>query len=468
MFIQLGKLGDKIGMLEDIIKARKEKLENIKAKRINPYPAEARRTLTAGEAVKNFYRIMASRRKIFLAGRLRSWRDQGGVVFTDLEDETGRIQLVLKKDSLADFDFFKAGLDAGDFVEAAGRLFKTKAGQKSVEAVHLKILTKSLRPLPAEWYGLKDVEDRFRRRYLDFILNPEVKAKAEFRSRLTVELRKILWAEGFLEAETPVLQPLPGGAKAKPFKTYHHALKEDFYLRVAPELYLKRLLVGGFEKVFEIGKNFRNEGVDREHNPEFTMLELYWAYQDYRGLMEFLKKFLLRAVKNLKLKNHPFAGKWETITFDQALEKFLKAKADNLSPDEADEVFKKEVRPKIINPTFIINQPKAISPLAKANSQDPDLVDRFQLIVGGFELVNGFSELNDPLDQRQRMEEQERKFRAGDEEASRLDQDFLEALEYGMPPAAGLGMGIDRLAALLTDSHNVKEIIAFPTLRSEK
>lgn len=462
-------------MLEDIIKKRLEKLAALKSHKINPYPAEAKRTLTAFGAVKDFTHLSKSKKIFWLAGRLRSLRDQGGVVFADLEDESGRIQIILKKKFTKDFEIFKNNLDAGDFIETSGCLIKTKTSQKSLEAKNCKILAKSLRPLPSEWFGLKDVEERFRQRYLDFILNPEVKKKIEARGRLIAEIRKILWQSGFLEVETPMLQHLPGGAKAEPFKTYYRALKEDLYLRVAPELFLKRMLAGGFEKIFEIGRNFRNEGVDKDHNPEFTMMELYWAYQDYVGLMKFVREFLLKVFHSLGFKKSivygdkkiNIAGRWEQITFDKALRKFYGAKADSLNNTEADEVFKKIVRPNLINPTFVINHPKAISPLAKTNKKDPDLADRFQLIMAGVELVNAFSELNDPIDQRERLEEQERLFRAGDQEASRFDEDFIEALEYGMPPAAGMGIGIDRLAAILTNSHSIKEVIAFPTLKSE-
>ncbi|NCO15549.1 MAG: lysine--tRNA ligase, partial [Parcubacteria group bacterium] len=312
-----------------------------------------------------------------------------------------------------------------------------------------------LRPLPTQWYGLKDVEERYRKRYLDLILNPEVKEKIISRSKIIETLRQDLAKEGFIEVETPMLQPLPGGALARPFITHHNALNCDFYLRVAPELYLKRLLVAGFEKIYEIGRDFRNEGIDRDHNPEFTMFELYWAYQDWEGLMKFTEKLLKKFIP----------GKWEKITFEAALKKYAKKDIKKLRPEEIDEIFKKEVRPKIIKPTFVTHYPKFLSPFAKPVEDNPDLTERFQLIVDGMEIVNGFSELNDPVDQRQRMEEQERKYRAGNQEASRLDEDFLEALEYGMPPAAGWGVGIDRLAALVTKSHNVKEIIAFPTLK---
>ncbi|PIY59145.1 lysine--tRNA ligase [Candidatus Wolfebacteria bacterium CG_4_10_14_0_8_um_filter_39_64] len=455
-------------MLEDIIRERQKKLKNLLKEDINPYPAKIKRTILISEALKDFNKLSSSKKQLFLTGRIKALRDQGNLIFIDLKDESGKIQAVLKadvlvgsptlrrgKDNLNNFKILKQNLDVGDFLSVSGPLFKTQKGEKSIEVKTAEIITKSLRPLPTQWYGLKDVEERYRKRYLDLILNPEVKEKIISRSKIIETLRQDLAKEGFIEVETPMLQPLPGGALARPFITHHNALNCDFYLRVAPELYLKRLLVAGFEKIYEIGRDFRNEGIDRDHNPEFTMFELYWAYQEWEGLMKFTEKLLKKFIP----------GKWEKITFEAALKKYAKKDIKKLRPEEIDEIFKKEVRPKIIKPTFVTHYPKFLSPFAKPVEDNPDLTERFQLIVDGMEIVNGFSELNDPVDQRQRMEEQERKYRAGNQEASRLDEDFLEALEYGMPPAAGWGVGIDRLAALVTKSHNVKEIIAFPTLK---
>ena len=455
-------------MLEDIIRERQKKLKNLLKEDINPYPAKIKRTILISEALKDFNKLSSSKKQLFLTGRIKALRNQGNLIFIDLKDESGKIQAVLKadvlvgsptlrrgKDNLNNFKILKQNLDVGDFLSVSGPLFKTQKGEKSIEVKTAEIITKSLRPLPTQWYGLKDVEERYRKRYLDLILNPEVKEKIISRSKIIETLRQDLAKEGFIEVETPMLQPLPGGALARPFITHHNALNCDFYLRVAPELYLKRLLVAGFEKIYEIGRDFRNEGIDRDHNPEFTMFELYWAYQDWEGLMKFTEKLLKKFIP----------GKWEKITFEAALKKYAKKDIKKLRPEEIDEIFKKEVRPKIIKPTFVTHYPKFLSPFAKPVEDNPDLTERFQLIVDGMEIVNGFSELNDPVDQRQRMEEQERKYRAGNQEASRLDEDFLEALEYGMPPAAGWGVGIDRLAALVTKSHNVKEIIAFPTLK---
>lgn len=448
-------------MLDDIIKERLRKLKELRDSGHDPYPARVKRTITTEEAVRNFSKLLRSKQKVFLVGRIMGLRDQGNLIFVDLADEFGKIQCIFKKDTLTNFLILKRAIDIGDFLEVRGSPFITKKGEKSIEASEARVAAKSIRPLPSEWYGLKDVEERYRKRYLDTILNSETRTKFEARSKIIRELREFLHSEGFIEVETPVLQELAGGAKAKPFVTHHNALDQDFYLRIAPELFLKRLLVGGFEKIFEIGRVFRNEGIDHDHNPEFTMMELYWAYADWEELMKFTEK-MLKPI----LKKRFGAKKWPHITYEAAAEKYAGNRSAKLVPEKLDDIFKHEVRPKIIEPTFVTHYPKSISPLAKSDPKNPELTERFQLIVGGTELVNGFSELNDPAEQRTRMEEQERRFRAGDEEEARMDHDFLEALEYGMPPAAGLGIGIDRLAAIATLSHNVKEVIIFPTLRS--
>lgn len=451
-------------MLDDIINERKKKLTDLIDAGVNPYPAKIKRTCVISEALKNFGPFSRQQKKIFLAGKIVGLRDQGGLIFIDVDDGSSKIQVVLKKANLKNFKLLKDNLDVGDFISVAGILFLTKSKEKSIEAKDASIIVKSLRPLPTQWYGFKDVEERFRKRYLDILLNKEVKDKLIKRSEIVKELREMLWKEGFIEVETPMLQPIAGGALARPFSTHHNALDTDFYLRIAPELYLKRLLVAGFDKVFELGKSFRNEGIDRDHNPEFTILEFYWAYQDWEDLMKFTEKLLKKWFKK----------KIKKITFEEAMKKYAnfdlrkKNLNDSKIKEEIDEVFKKEVRPKIIEPTFIIKYPKVISPLAKACQGDPNFTERFQLLAEGTELVNAFSELNDPVDQRSRMEEQEKMFRAGDKEASRLDEEFLEALEYGMPPAAGWGLGVDRLVAIITKSHNVKEIITFPTLRPKE
>ena len=457
-------------MLEDIIKERRQKLNNLINQGLNPYPSKIKKDFSIGEILKDFNKISASDKRISTAGRIMGLRDQGNLIFADIKDEGGKMQIVLKKNLLANFKLLKQSLDIGDFMAVSGTLIKTKVGEKSVEAKTADVIAKSLRPLPSSWYGLKDIEERFRKKYLDIILNEQAKEKIVFRSEIVRIIREELQKEKFIEMETPIFQYLAGGAKARPFITHHNALNIDFYLRIAPELFLKRLLVAGFEKVFEIGKVFRNEGIDRDHNPEFTMLELYWAYQDWEELMKFTEKILKKAVAGAKIKNNRakyFAKnkKWPKITYIDSFKKYTKIDINKIKVKEIDEIFKKEVRPKINEPIFITHYPKSISPLAKSCADNSSLTERFQLIIDGMEIVNGFSELNDPIDQRKRMEEQEKMYRAGDQEASRLDEDFLEALEYGMPPAAGLGIGIDRFIALLTDSDNIKEVIIFPTLR---
>ena len=457
-------------MLEDIIKERRQKLNNLINQGLNPYPSKIKKDFSIGEILKDFNKISASDKRISTAGRIMGLRDQGNLIFADIKDEGGKMQIVLKKNLLANFKLLKQSLDIGDFMAVSGTLIKTKVGEKSVEAKTADVIAKSLRPLPSSWYGLKDIEERFRKKYLDIILNEQAKEKIVFRSEIVRIIREELQKEKFIEMETPIFQYLAGGAKARPFITHHNALNIDFYLRIAPELFLKRLLVAGFEKVFEIGRVFRNEGIDRDHNPEFTMLELYWAYQDWEELMKFTEKILKKAVAGAKIKNNRakyFAKnkKWPKITYIDSFKKYTKIDINKIKVKEIDEIFKKEVRPKINEPIFITHYPKSISPLAKSCADNSSLTERFQLIIDGMEIVNGFSELNDPIDQRKRMEEQEKMYRAGDQEASRLDEDFLEALEYGMPPAAGLGIGIDRFIALLTDSDNIKEVIIFPTLR---
>lgn len=445
-------------MIDDIIKERFKKKEDLEKLGYDIYPARVERTHLISEAIEAFNSLTKQKKKISVAGRVMGLRVQGGLGFADLRDGSGKLQAVLKKDNLKDFSVLKSNLDIGDFLEVSGALFKTQKGEKSIEAKSAKIIVKALRPLPSVWHGLQDVEERFRKRYLDLLLNAEVKEKLVARSKIVEHLRSSLAKEGFLEVETPMLQPIPGGAKAKPFVTHHNALDADFYLRIAPELYLKRLLVGGLEKVFEIGRNFRNEGIDRDHNPEFTMMEMYWAYEDYKGLMKFTEKLLKKFIP----------GKWQIVTFAEIFKKLSGKDYKKVSSDALDEVFKKEVRPKIEKPTFVVDYPESIMQLAKLKKEDPGLTESFQLIVNGAEIVKGFSELNNPTVQRSQMERQDKEFRGGDEEAPRLDTDFLEALEYGMPPAAGLGLGIDRLAALVTKSHSVKEIILFPTLRPKE
>jgi lysyl-tRNA synthetase, class II len=490
--------------LSEIREIRLKKMEAIKRSFLNPYPQKSKRTHKIKEALNGFGKLSRLKEEVILAGRIKSLRTHGSSAFLDIEDGsassprdgTGKIQGFLRKNSIGEQgykSFFKI-FDIGDFVELRGVLFKTKRGEKTINIADYKILAKSLLPLPEKWHGLKDTEERFRKRYLDLIFNPEVKFKFKTRSNIIKEIRNFLNKEGFLEVETPILQSIYGGAKARPFKTHLNAQNLDLYLRIALELHLKRLLVGGFEKIYELGKCFRNEGVDRSHNPDFTMLEFYWAYADYKDMMKFTEKmfnFLLKKVFNgLKIKYQGkeinFKKPWPRIEFSQLLKKYTKINLDEINlealkkealklgvktdkmsskPEIADEIYKKYCLPKIWQPAFVINHPMGFFPLAKAHEKDAGKLSNFQLIIAGWELVNAFSELNDPVEQRKRFEEQEKLFKKGLEEAQRMDQDFITALEYGMPPAAGFGMGIDRLVALLTDSRSLREVILFPTMK---
>jgi len=452
-------------MLEDIKKTRLKKLENLKKAGINPYPAEVLRTHTNKEALDEFKKL--ANKEITLVGRVRSIREHGGSTFCDIDDGSAEIQVYFRKDVVGDkeYNLFINNIDVGDFIEVFGKLFLTKKGEKTLDVLKWKILTKSIMPLPDEWYGLQDVEERFRKRYLDLILNKEIKDKFVRRSEIIGKIKKFLDNNGFLEVETPMLQIMAGGAKAKPFKTHLNALDMDLYLRIAPELYLKRLLVGGFEKVYELGRNFRNEGMDREHNPEFTMLEFYAAYWNYEKMMDFTEKLLKSLDKKI------FGKKFKIVEYNKIIKKPAASpegkqagppQSEGLGGDE------KEVFGKIKEPTFIIHHPVGISPLSKKSEKNPKQVERFQLIINGLEIANGFSELNDPIDQIERFKAQEIERKKGDEEAHQFDKDFIEALEYGMPPAAGIGIGIDRLAALLTNSKTLREIILFPTMRPKE
>jgi len=482
--------------MEKIIEVRLKKLKNIQNSLSDPFPIFSKRDLTIEEAKKKFKELSLHQKEIFLVGRIKSLRTHGGLSFFDIEDGSGKIQAALKKDKVGEwsYKFFLENFDVGDFVQLKGLLFLTKTGEKTIEVLDFKILAKSLRPLPEKWHGLKDVEERFRKRYLDLIFNPQVKEKFILRAKIIQEIRNFLIEKGFLEVETPILQPIYGGARAKPFKTHLNALDIDLYLRISPELYLKRLLVGGFEKVFEIGKCFRNEGMDKFHNPDFTMLEFYWAFSDYKQLMKFteemFKKILKKIFKKTKIiyqeKEIDFTPPWPRIEFDAIFRKetgldydtanqkalLEKAKEIGLQLDSnlpkaeiADEIFKKKIKPKVWQPTFFIHYPLGFQTLAKSLEQNPKRLANFQLIVAGTELVNAFSELNDPIEQRKRFEEQRKLLKEGYGEAHPFDEDFLEALEYGMPPAAGFGMGIDRLIMILTNSSSLREIILFPAMR---
>lgn len=490
--------------MSDEYTIRLEKLNKIKEAGANPYPSVVDKNADIDEILDHFDIWEKKGKEIKLVGRIRSVRLHGGAVFVDLDDGTAKIQLHIKKDIVgaSKFEFFETYIDTADFISAKGKLFKTRRGEKTVEVRDFRLITKTLLPLPEKWHGLSDIETRFRKRYLDLISNPKIKKIFETRSNIIKFLREFLDKEGFVEVETPMLQSIPGGANARPFVTHHNALDSDFYLRIAPELYLKRLVIGGMNKVFEVARCFRNEGIDYQHNPEFTQIELYWAYADYNDLMKMVEKMFKELLLKLGYRDSKikyaegeinFTPPFKKMTFKDAVSKYGGIDLDKYDETKSkellntarkegaeieegtsygkilDEIFKTFVRPKIVQPTFVIDYPLALSPLAKRKADKPELTERFQLLVGkGIELVNAFSELNDPLDQEERFKKQQEAREAGEEEAQRFDKDFVEALQHGMPPTAGLGLGIDRLTALLTDSHNIKEVILFPTLKPEK
>lgn len=477
-------------MLSEIIKERIKKLKKLEKLGINPYPEKTGRQFPIKEALINFTSWSKNKKKIILAGRILGFREHGGAIFLDIKDQTGKIQLIFKIDELGEekFSFLKDFFDLGDFLEAQGVLFETKRKEITLLIKDFKLLTKSIRPLPKIWYGLEDAEERFRRRYVDLLENEIVKDRFVLRSKIITAIREFLNQKDYLEVETPILQPLYGGANANPFESYLEALKMKVYLRIAPELYLKRLVVGGLENVYEIGKCFRNEGIDRDHNPEFTMLELYSAYQsreEAMSLVEALLKFLAKKFQKECPESKVFLKKnWLMIGYEEILKKEtglsfkenqglwlqkarkmkLVVKKNDSKEKIADTIFKK-IRINILEPTFIIDHPVSISPLAKKKTDDSDKTSRFQLIASGLELVNGFSELNDPIDQKNRFQDQAKMRKKGDLEAHPLDIDYIEALEYGLPPTAGLGIGIDRLITIFTKAPSLKEVIFFPFMK---
>ena len=434
-----------------------------------------------------------------IAGRIVALRRFGKAAFASLQDGAHRLQVYLKKDVLGDNGFhLSQELDLGDWIGVEGHLFRTKTNELTLEVQKLTFLSKGLRPLPEKWHGLTDIETRYRQRYVDLIANPEVHKIFETRSRLIAGIRNYFTEQGFLEVETPMMQPIPGGATARPFVTHHNALNTDLYLRIAPELYLKRLIVGGFRRVFEINRSFRNEGLSTRHNPEFTMLEFYQAYADYNDLMALTEDLFSKLAKDIcgttvleyQGQNINLTPPWRRLPYFEAVLEYNQLDRSILENREAAEgaakqlrvevpkgtthvgilnlIFEETVESKLIQPTFITDYPTEISPLSRRKDSDPSLTDRFELFIGTRELANGFSELNDPIDQRQRFEEQVAQREAGDDEAHYLDEDFVRALEYGMPPTAGEGIGIDRLVMLFTNQASIRDVILFPQLRPEK
>ncbi|WP_079654680.1 lysine--tRNA ligase [Thermocrinis minervae] len=450
--------------------------------------------------VKEFYDKDPQFREVKLAGRLVSLRSMGKAIFGHIQDYSGKIQVYIKKDVLGDekFSIFEETVDVGDILGVEGKLFRTKTGELTIEVQDFMLLAKCLHPLPEKWHGLKDVEVRYRQRYLDLISNPEARSIFILRSKIVSLLRRFLDERGFIEVETPILQPIASGANAKPFITYHNYLEQNLYLRIAPELYLKRLIVGGFNRVYELGKNFRNEGVDTTHNPEFTMVEFYCAYWDYKDLMKFTEELFTYILDNIvgsraityRGRELDFNPPFKVYRyFDLLKEKtgkdkdfFLRdveglrklaidlgiPKAEKLTHAKLiDKVFDVLVEDELWGPVFVVDFPKILSPLAKTHREDPDLVERFELFIAGKEIANAYTELNDPFEQRERFLEQLKEKEMGDEEAMQMDEDFVTALEYGMPPTAGEGIGIDRLVMILADVDSIREVILFPALRSK-
>ncbi|MGD0016159.1 MAG: lysine--tRNA ligase [Verrucomicrobiia bacterium] len=473
-----------------MIRQRLEKRAKLLEKGIDPYGGffEVSESVTAVRANPTAERVVR------LAGRLMSHRDMGGSMFADIKDATGKIQIYVQKKALAaeQFDLFKHFIDLGDIIGVNGKLFTTHAGELTVRVEHVTLLSKAIRPLPKEWFGIKDVETRVRQRYLDLILNDNVREMFRIRSQVISEIRRFLDGHGFLEVETPMMQPLAGGAAAKPFQTHHDALGMDLFLRVAPELYLKRLLVGGLERVYELNRNFRNEGISRRHNPEFTMLEVYQAYGDYETMMELVQNLITTVAQNVLGRliiprardgeEINLTPPWRRVVYREIIEERAgkdwfkitaeerKARATQLgvefapnSPDfeVTNAVFEKTIEPTLLNPTFVTRLPSDLVVLAKPNREDPSVVDVFELVVNGHELAPAYSELNDPVVQRQRLLHQA----AGHTEG--IDKDFLAALEHGMPPAGGMGIGIDRLVMMLTGAESIRDVILFPQLRPQ-
>lgn len=480
----------------DQVQARREKLEALQQAGKDPFVATFQPTHTADEIVSQ-YDVLEGW-TVRVAGRLLLLRTQGRVSFADLRDGSGRIQLFVRVNNIGEdayADFRK--LDLGDIVGVVGTVMKTKKGEISIEVTKCTLLAKALRPLPEKWHGLKDVELRYRRRYLDLITNPKSRQVFEARSKVMQSIRTYLVDKGYVEVETPMLHPIAGGAAAKPFKTHHNALDMDLYLRIAPELYLKRLLVGGFERVFEIGKTFRNEGVSTRHNPEFTLLEAYEAYGDYESMMKLTEELYAHVAEQVtgstivqfQGQELDFTPPWPRITMLDAIEQYAGVSLHDVEGDEqarrvakaagfkvpddatyADVIthlLEEKVEPQLIQPTFVTQHPVEISPLAKRNPDNPRFTDRFEPYANGWEIANGFTELNDPIDQRNRFEAQVALRADGDEEAHMMDEDFLLALEYAMPPAGGLGIGIDRLVMLLTDSPSIRDVLLFPHMRQQ-
>lgn len=484
--------------LNKLMEQKIEKYKDFKDRGIKNYDEKFEIDTHAEDIINNFEDY--EEKTVKLSGRLMALRTHGKASFADIQDMTGKMQLYVKVNIIGEnrYELFTE-LDIGDIVGIEGEVFKTNRGQISVKVKEFKLLTKSLRPLPEKFHGLKDKEMRYRQRYLDLIMNPEVKDTFIVRSKIIRSFRDILDDKDFLEVETPMMHPIAGGANAKPFITHHNALDMELYLRIAPELYLKRLIVGGFDRVYEINRNFRNEGMSYKHNPEFTTLELYQAQADYHDMMDITEELVVKSAEDiLGTTNISYQDQdidlsipWERITMkelvknktgfdydnlDNIEDAYSKAKELGVNIEEKGlskgellyEVFESLVEEKLVKPTFVMDYPIEVSPLAKNKEDEPEFTYRFEAFINGWEIANAFSELNDPFEQESRFEHQVQQREAGDEEAQMMDKDFVRALEYGMPPTGGLGIGIDRLIMLLTDSKSIRDVILFPTMRPEQ
>ena len=490
--------------LQPLMVQRLRKIDDLKKEGINLFPNDFRADNTSGDLVKQYGQATPDDLKMVkesfsLAGRIMAMRDFGKAAFIHIQDRGGKIQVYVRSERVGEksFSIFKK-MDIGDFIGITGTLFRTKTHELTIDAVSIRLLTKCMRPLPEKWHGLKDVETRYRQRYLDLLVNPKVKEIFIKRTRVIQLIRQFLDARDFLEVETPMMQPIPGGATARPFKTYHNALEMDLYLRVAPELYLKRLVIGGIERVYEVNRNFRNEGISTQHNPEFTMLELYQSYATFEDLMALTQEMVCFIAQDVlggldleyQGERLDLSPPWRRLTVEEAIVQWGGVDPKTLGDYDKGleyaqsagihlergiphgkiitEILGEIVEPHLIQPTFITHYPTDVSPLSRRNQAHPDLVDRFELFIGGKEVANGFSELNDPVDQRERFIKQLEQGNGREMEGHRLDEDFLNALEYGMPPTAGEGIGIDRLVMLLMDSPSIREVILFPLLRPQR
>lgn len=487
--------------LSELLLQRRRKVNALWTAGINPYPNDFKPAHTAADVVEQYgsvEQIDAPDVEFVLAGRIIARRSFGKAAFIQIQDRSGRIQIYVRKDDLSEEAFAQfESFDIGDIIGVAGFPFRTQKGELSVHARMVRLLVKSLLPLPEKFHGLTDVETRYRQRYVDLIVNPEVREIFIKRSRIVNLIRQFMTSRDFLEVETPMMQPIPGGATARPFVTHHNALDMELFLRIAPELYLKRLVVGGFERVFEINRNFRNEGISVRHNPEFTMMEFYQAYATYEDLMDFTEELFCHVAQEVlgtldftyQELAISFQRPWRRLTVKEAILEYGDIEQKQLEdrdlalayarsigldlPDEIGygklimEIFEEVAEHKLIQPTFVTAYPTEVSPLSRKNDHDPYIVDRFELMIGGREIANAFSELNDPVDQKERFLAQVAEKDKGDEEAHYMDEDYVRALEYGLPPTAGEGIGIDRLVMLLTDSASIRDVILFPQLRKE-